>query len=81
MVGNLFNAMISPLTRSSIKGVIWYQGETNDKNPPQYKVLFPLLIEDWRQRWMEGAFPFLFVQLPNIHRPQTQPVQDGDPWP
>jgi sialate O-acetylesterase len=81
MVGNLFNAMIAPLTQSSIKGVIWYQGETNDKNPPQYKVLFPLLIEDWRQHWKEGNFPFLFVQLPNIHRPQTQPVQDSDPWP
>lgn len=81
MVGNLYNAMIAPLTRLSIRGVLWYQGETNDKNAPQYKVLFPLLITDWRQHWNEGNFPFLFVQLPNIHRPQTEPVQDKDLWP
>ncbi len=81
MVGNLYNAMIAPLTNLSIRGVLWYQGETNDKNAPQYKVLFPLLITDWRQHWNEGNFPFLFVQLPNIHRPQTQPVQDEDLWP
>jgi sialate O-acetylesterase len=81
MIGNLYNAMIAPLTNLSIRGVLWYQGETNDKNAPQYKVLFPLLITDWRQHWNEGNFPFLFVQLPNIHRSQTQPVQDKDLWP
>lgn len=81
MVGNLYNAMIAPLTKLSIRGVLWYQGETNDKNAPQYKVLFPLLITDWRQHWNEGDFPFLFVQLPNIHQPQAQPVQDKDLWP
>jgi sialate O-acetylesterase len=81
MVGNLYNAMIAPLTNLSIRGVLWYQGETNDKNAPQYKVLFPLLISDWRQQWDEGNFPFMFVQLPNIHMAQTEPVQDRDLWP
>lgn len=81
MIGNLYNAMIAPLTKLAIRGVFWYQGETNDKNAPQYKVLFPLLIRDWRDHWHEGDFPFLFVQLPNIHRPQIRPVQDEDPWP
>jgi sialate O-acetylesterase len=81
MVGNLYNAMIAPLTNLSIRGILWYQGETNDKNAPQYKVLFPLLINDWRQHWREGNLPFLFVQLPNINRPQTEPVQDKDLWP
>jgi sialate O-acetylesterase len=81
MVGNLYNAMIAPLTNLSIRGILWYQGETNDKNAPQYRVLFPLLINDWRQHWRERNLPFFFVQLPNIHRPQTEPVQDGDLWP
>jgi sialate O-acetylesterase len=58
-----FNAMISPLQPYAIKGVIWYQGESNFKNPEQYYTLFPLLIRDWRNTWGQGDFPFLFVQI------------------
>jgi len=63
--GSLFNAMIAPYTRYSIKGVIWYQGET-DRDPsraPYYANVFPALIQDWRMQWEEGDFPFLFVQI------------------
>jgi sialate O-acetylesterase len=58
----LFNAMIGPLTSYRIRGVIWYQGETNVDRAAQYRALFPALISDWRHRWGYD-FPFLFVQL------------------
>ena len=60
-----FNGMVAPLLPFSIKGVIWYQGESNTRNAGFYRKLFPALITGWRQSWGEGDFPFLFVQLPN----------------
>jgi sialate O-acetylesterase len=59
----LFNGMIAPLIPYAIKGVIWYQGEDNGGNPLPYRTLFPRLITDWREKWRQGDFPFLFVQL------------------
>jgi sialate O-acetylesterase len=59
----LFNGMIAPLTSYTIKGVIWYQGESNTERPMQYRKLFPALIRDWRRAWGQGDFPFLYVQL------------------
>lgn len=64
--GVLFNAMIAPLIPYSIKGVLWYQGEANTWRPKDYNFLFPMLINDWRIRWKQGYFPFLFVQLANF---------------
>lgn len=61
--GALYNAMISPLATYGIKGVIWYQGETNAGRGRQYRTLLPALITDWRTRWQQGNFPFLIVQL------------------
>jgi sialate O-acetylesterase len=78
MVGNLYNAMIGPMMPLAIKGVAWYQGESNEHASKQYRVLFPLLITDWRANWGEGNFPFLFVQLPNLNRAAKLPVQDRD---
>ena len=58
----LFNSMINPMIPFSIKGVIWYQGESNVGRDEEYGILFPGLIEDWRSRWgME--FPFYYVQI------------------
>lgn len=62
----LYNAMISPLTNFAIKGMLWYQGETNTGNAGQYEKLLPVLIKDWRNKWKQGDIPFLFVQLPNF---------------
>lgn len=62
-VGNLYNGMIAPIIPYAIKGVIWYQGESNTQNSKQYEILFPLLISDWREKWGQGDFSFLFVQL------------------
>lgn len=59
----LFNAMIAPLLNLKIKGVIWYQGESNTANPKLYAKTFPAMIKNWRQKWGQGDFPFLFVQL------------------
>lgn len=63
--GGLYNAMVSPLTNYPIKGTIWYQGETNANYPGNYQQIMQTLIADWRARWKQGNFSFLFVQLPN----------------
>jgi sialate O-acetylesterase len=69
----LYNSMIAPLLNYSIKGVIWYQGEANTKNPLEYQKLFPALIANWRQKWNEGDFPFLYVQLAAFMEAKNQP--------
>ncbi len=76
----LFNGMIAPLTPFSIRGFIWYQGETNASRAESelYKTLFPALIEGWRARWNMGRLPFLFVQLANYEGMGTGP---GTEWP
>ena len=59
----LFNAMINPLIPYTIKGALWYQGESNASRPEEYKKLFPAMVEDWRARWAIGDFPFHYVQI------------------
>jgi sialate O-acetylesterase len=59
----LYNGMIAPLMPCAIKGVIWYQGESNAGKAEQYRTLFPMMIQNWRADWKQGDFPFLFVQL------------------
>ena len=59
----LYNGMIHPLIPFTIKGVIWYQGEANRKNPAQYTTLFPAMISSWRTLWKQGDFPFYYVQI------------------
>lgn len=73
----LYNAMINPLTNYSIKGVIWYQGESNTDKPVQYEELFPSLIKDWRNQWEQENLPFLFVQLANFMEPVKEPRQSN----
>ena len=59
----LYNGMIAPLTAFPIRGVIWYQGETNAHDPIGYRTLLPTMIEDWRAQFHEPNMPFLIVQL------------------
>ncbi|MFT4847983.1 MAG: sialate O-acetylesterase [Sediminicola sp.] len=59
----LYNAMIDPLIPYKIKGVIWYQGENNVWFPEEYAKSFPLLIDSWRDIWVQGDFSFYFVQI------------------
>ncbi len=72
----LYNAMIAPLTPFAIRGVIWYQGENNanEGHAYRYRTVFRDMIEDWRNRWGEGDFPFLFVQLANFKSNPFWPV-------
>ncbi|WP_211659901.1 sialate O-acetylesterase [Pedobacter ureilyticus] len=64
----LYNAMIHPFISFPIKGVIWYQGESNAGRAKQYQTLFPSLINDWREKWNKPSLPFYFVQLANYTR-------------
>ena len=73
---SLFNGMVHPIIPFGIKGVIWYQGESNASRGHQYRKLFQSMIEDWRVRWGLEYFPFLFVQLANYMDIPEQPVED-----
>lgn len=71
----LYNGMVAPIIPYGIRGVIWYQGESNAYRASQYRDLFPAMITQWRRKWAEGDFPFLFVQLANYHfEPQVFPA-------
>jgi sialate O-acetylesterase len=59
----LYNGMIAPVIPYSVRGAIWYQGESDTRNPKQYRQLFPLLIENWRSDFKVGDFPFYYVQI------------------
>ncbi|WP_270088485.1 sialate O-acetylesterase [Sphingobacterium sp. SYP-B4668] len=61
--GYLFNGMIAPLKNVSMKGVLWYQGESNCHRSSQYQYLLPMLVSTWRNYWQDSAMPFLWVQL------------------
>lgn len=73
----LFNGMIAPLANCRVKGVIWYQGESNTGKAWEYHRLLSALIADWRQHWGEGALPFLYVQLPNYGEAKAQPSESN----
>src|SRR6478609_7893783 len=73
----LYNGMLAPLFSYTIKGAIWYQGEANTGRAEQHRTLFPALIKNWREKWNQGDFPFLFVQLPNFNEPQKEPSDGG----
>ncbi|HWI90031.1 MAG TPA: sialate O-acetylesterase [Flavisolibacter sp.] len=62
----LYNSMIAPLVGYTIKGFIWYQGESNTGRSGEYAKLQPAMINDWRTKWNQPSAPFLFVQLPGF---------------
>ncbi len=71
----LFKAKLAPLLDTPIKGVIWYQGESNITRANEYEDLFKGMITDWRRQFGQGDFPFLYVQLANLNEAQDQPVE------
>jgi len=73
----LFNGMIAPLMPYSIRGAIWYQGESDAKWHAGYGQAFRTMVDDWRARWGQGDFPFLFVQLTARGPRATEPA-DGN---
>jgi sialate O-acetylesterase len=71
----LYNTMVAPVIPYKIKGMVWYQGESNTDKPNDYKKLLPALISDWRKKWNEGDIPFIYVQLPNFMEVQYSPSE------
>jgi sialate O-acetylesterase len=71
---SLFNGMIAPLIPFAIRGAAWYQGEENHWGAGVYQTQQAALIEDWRERWAQGSFPFVYVQLASFGKTNT------DPW-
>ncbi len=76
----LYNGYIHPLTRFAIKGVLWYQGESNCSNADTYFHKQRALIGGWRKAWNQGDFPFYFVQLANYGNPTDNPGVDDGGW-
>lgn len=75
----LYNAMIDPISGLSIKGVIWYQGETNVNRAVQYGTSFPMLIADWRTKFGQPEMPFYFVQL-SSYNANNENGTNGSRW-
>ena len=73
----LFNGMLAPLIPYTLRGAIWYQGESNAGRAEEYRTLFPALIRDWRRHWGLGDFPFYFVQLANYQNVQHPEFTDS----
>lgn len=73
----LFNGMVAPLTDYAIKGILWYQGESNAGRPEEYKKLLPALITDWRKQWNQSSLPFLYAQLPNFMEVNYLPAESN----
>lgn len=73
----LYNAMIAPLKNYSLKGVLWYQGESNTKKPSEYFDLMKTLIETWRAQLNQEKLPFFVVQLTNYMDPKLEPVESS----
>jgi sialate O-acetylesterase len=74
---NLWNGRIEPIMPYAIRGAIWYQGETNAGRSYQYRELFPLMIQLWRDEWGQGDFPFYWVQLADFMAERPEPSESG----
>src|SRR5713226_706011 len=77
IASSIYDGMIAPLIPFSIRGTIWYQGESNEARAQQYGVLLPTMIKAWRERWGEGNFPFGIVQLPNYRDQKSEPADEA----
>ncbi|HEY3901992.1 MAG TPA: sialate O-acetylesterase [Chthoniobacter sp.] len=75
--GNIFAGVVYPTLGYGMKGVIWYQGETNAGRAYEYEQLFPFMIEQWRKEWGEGDFPFYWVQLANFQPRKPEPGESA----
>lgn len=75
---NLYNGVLYPIIGYGIRGSIWYQGESNASRAYQYRELFPLMIENWRNVWHQGDFPFYWVQLADFR--DEKPMPDSSDW-
>lgn len=72
----MYQGMVAPCLNMTVKGVIWYQGESNERNPEQYEKLLKGMICDWREHWRQKTLPFIIVQLPAC----AMDMQGGGAW-
>ncbi len=73
--GNIWAGMVHPTIGYGMKGVIWYQGESNANQAHEYRDLFPFMIEQWRKAWGQGDFSFYWVQLADYKAEKPQPAE------
>lgn len=73
----LYNGMIAPFFNYSVRGFLWYQGESNADNPSAYRKYLPNLISDWRNKWQLGDLTFLIAQLPRYMEVDYSPVESN----
>jgi sialate O-acetylesterase len=71
--GNIFAGVVHPTLGYGIRGVIWYQGESNAGRAYEHGELFPFLIQQWRKEWGQGDFPFYWVQLADFRAEKPEP--------
>lgn len=76
-LSNLYNAMIHPLVPYSLRGFIWYQGESNADRADAYRTLFPLMIQSWRNAWEDPSLAFYPVLLAGFRTVQSSPSEEG----
>lgn len=76
----LYNGMVYPLLNFPVKGVLWYQGESNVKKPSEYTNLMTSLISLWREGWGQDDLPFIITQLANYQKVQNQPYFSNWAW-
>lgn len=70
---NLYHARLGPVMGYAIRGAIWYQGESNAGRAYQYREMFPLMVQSWREDWAQGDFPFYWVQLADFMAEKPEP--------
>jgi sialate O-acetylesterase len=75
--GNIYSGVLKPTIGYGIRGVIWYQGESNASRAYQYRDLFPLMIQSWRDEWQQGDFPFYWVQLADFLDEKSDPADSA----
>ena len=75
--GNIFCGVVNPALGYGMKGVIWYQGESNAGRAYECADLFPFIIEQWRKEWNQGDFPFYWVQLANFMAEKPEPGESA----
>lgn len=75
--GNIYNGVLKSHLGYTIRGAIWYQGESNASRAYQYRDLFPLMISSWRSEWGQGDFPFYWVQLADFYPEKSEPADSA----
>ena len=74
---NIYNGVLKPTIGYGMRGAIWYQGESNAGRAYQYRDLFPLMIQSWRDEWGIGKFPFYWVQLADFQAYKSEPAESN----